>query len=173
MSTTRGEKTKQTNPLLSANTRLTQLSLLLSRIIYCSSLFIPLFQFINNNYRFKSQTHLQSIQTYYIHAHYNRRLNNGSLSWHVWIEVADGYRQRAAAFLWPISSCSTNCAEPLQHVSDHHYHSSAIYSSEMEILRDRLKEKKKKKSIALNFSFTNLSMTVQSLKNKNDRALRL
>lgn len=55
-------------------------SLLLSRIIYCSSLFIPLFQFINNNYRFKSWEHLQSIQTYYIHPHYNQWLSNRSLS---------------------------------------------------------------------------------------------
>lgn len=44
-------------------------SKLLSRIIYCNSLFIPLSQFINNNYRLKSQKHLQSIQSYYTHTH--------------------------------------------------------------------------------------------------------
>lgn len=68
-------------------------STLRSRIIYCSSLIIPLFQFMNNNYRFKSKKHLQCVQTsFFIHytrthsrTRNNLRLNNGSLSGHVWI----------------------------------------------------------------------------------------
>ncbi len=137
------------------------ISLLLSRIIYCSSLFIPLFPFINNNYRFKSWKHLQCIQTMYIHTHYNQGLSKGGFSWHVWIEADNGkQRQRASVikhdstFHYTIISRSTYCAKPLQHVSNHHhhhYHSSDIYSNKMEILRDQLK----KTSIALNFSFIN------------------
>lgn len=68
-------------------------STLSSRIIYCSSLIIPLFQFINNNYRFKSKKHLQCVQTFLFITHArthartrdNLRLNNRSLSGHVWI----------------------------------------------------------------------------------------
>lgn len=65
----------------------------------------------------------------------------------------------AGVLLQTITTSSTHCAKPLQHVSDHRYHSSALHSSKMEILRDRLK---KKESIALNSSFINVWMTVQS-----------
>lgn len=62
--------------------------------------------------------------------------------------------RRRVPFKKTIRRRSTHCAKPLQHASDHHYHSSAIYSSEME------KEKEKKYCS----EFLIYKMTVQSSK---------
>lgn len=65
----------------------------------------------------------------------------------------------ADVLLQTITTSSTHCAKPLQHVSDHRYHSSALYSSKMEILRDRLKKREYCSEFLI---FINVWMTVQS-----------